>query len=379
MEQAVTDKPFDIYSVLKEETKKRCTIVNIETQASQFTPVKSEQFLLLKEVSSIDFSIYFRIENYAIEYIKKDELCAKYLDEIWSSFTKSKRPTDICILKSDFDLFQRVISEAQVKKINALVTKHPELDKKVLASFLDLNGASQLIVKGGINQQTANKVRSRVSEMIQNVMNNDKTLATISKMITIDPTLYDHSTSVSMFASMIAGNCITSPLPKDQVELIGEAGLYHDVGKFRIPNEILNKPGKFTPEEFEIMKKHTVYGKEELDKIIAEGVDINPLISTIACEHHEKMNGKGYPYQKKGKAEDNPEEGIHLYSRIMSIADIYSALLMKRVYKNAFTPQDAIKIMTKSASEDLDVPIFTSFVDKLLKSFDSIPETKQQR
>ena len=63
----------------------------------------------------------------------------------------------------------------------------------------------------------------------------------------------------------------------------------------------------------------------------------------------------------------------------MSIADIYSALLMKRVYKTAFTSQDAIKIMTKSASDDLDVPIFTAFVDKLLKSFDSLDDKKNKQ
>ena len=98
-----------INTVIKEETRKRCAIVKLDDDGTnQFTPIRVEQFHLLREVKSIDFSIYVRIENYAIEYIKKEELCKEYLDQIWNSLIKSKRSTDICILKSDFDLFQKL-------------------------------------------------------------------------------------------------------------------------------------------------------------------------------------------------------------------------------------------------------------------------------
>ena len=116
---------------------------------------------------------------------------------------------------------------------------------------------------------------------------------------------------------------------KKEIDLIAECGLYHDAGKANIPNSILNKPGKFTDEEYEIMKTHAYLGYKILSKAIKDGCPIEEIVARVALEHHERFKGNGYPYGRVGKFEDDPENGIHVYSRIVAIADCYSALLME--------------------------------------------------
>jgi HD-GYP domain-containing protein (c-di-GMP phosphodiesterase class II) len=161
--------------------------------------------------------------------------------------------------------------------------------------------------------------------------------------------------------------------------LVAQAGLYHDIGKTCVPNFILNKPGKFTPEEFEIMKSHTTLGHEELAKISHQGGGIDHLCCRVALEHHEKFDGSGYPLGKKGRFESDEENGIHLFSRIVSIADVYSALLMKRVYKPAYSSQDAVKTMAETATRDFDPEIFSDFVRTVIKSLNLHEEKKHSK
>ena len=116
------------------------------------------------------------------------------------------------------------------------------------------------------------------------------------------------------------------------------------------------------------MKSHTTLGEEELLDHIKKGADIDTVVARVAGEHHERFCGHGYPRGKKGCLEDNAEEGIHLYSRVVAIADVYSALLMKRVYKPAYEPQDAIKIMAEHAERDFDPNIFDRFLNQVVTS-----------
>jgi len=114
----------------------------------------------------------------------------------------------------------------------------------------------------------------------------------------------------------------------------------HDVGKIVISDLILNKPGKLTPEEFEIMKTHVAVGVDAIEKIIDNTGDITTLLHTlyIAGTHHEKWDGSGYPMGLKGNS-------IPLEGQLMAIADVYDALVTVRPYKKAFPHEDACKII----------------------------------
>ena len=133
-------------------------------------------------------------------------------------------------------------------------------------------------------------------------------------------------------------------------EVIARLAPLHDMGKMAISDTILNKPGKLTDEEFEIMKSHTTKGKYVVDHILS-GVEDHPEIITL-CEnivqfHHEKWDGSGYPQKLSG-------EQIPLEARIMAIADVYDALVSKRVYKPPMPFEIANKIMTESFGSHFD-------------------------
>lgn len=128
-------------------------------------------------------------------------------------------------------------------------------------------------------------------------------------------------------------------LTKDDVYLIATASALHDIGKVEIDSGILNKPGKLTPEEFEIVKKHTVLGAEIVMNI--HEYHNEPLVKyayQISLYHHEKYDGKGYPKGLKG-------DEIPIAAQVVSIADVYDALTAKRVYKDAYSADQAIEMI----------------------------------
>lgn len=135
---------------------------------------------------------------------------------------------------------------------------------------------------------------------------------------------------------------------------IGIAGLLHDMGKSKIPNEILNKPARLTDEEFQLMKQHALFGYQ----ILKEKNDFNDRIMLGVLQHHEKLNGKGYPM---GVGADK----IHLYARIISVADIYDALVTERPYKKGFSQRDAIE-MIMAMTEELDIEVMKSFLGSII-------------
>lgn len=130
------------------------------------------------------------------------------------------------------------------------------------------------------------------------------------------------------------------------------AAMMHDIGKVMVPQEIINKPGKLTNEEFEIIKKHVLYGQKMLERATGE---ILQLSSIIAYEHHERWNGKGY-MGKKG-------EDINEFARCVSLADVFDALVSKRAYKNAWTAKDAYDEIVAQRGEQFDPKVVDAFIE----------------
>jgi HD-GYP domain-containing protein (c-di-GMP phosphodiesterase class II) len=365
--------------IIKESTRNRCKIIKIESNTlAAYRPISLELFAYLWEVKTIDFSIFLRVEGELLEYIKPSELSIELLQHVWLASLKEDAGVDVFVARKDFPRFEHTLDFVRKKKINALIEKEPSLDRRTLDIFSDLSGASQMVLRGGIDKQVAERIKSAASHMVQNLMDNDSAMATLSRMISIDPTLYDHSASVAMFSTVMAKRQYGDKMPVRDVEILAQSGLYHDAGKSCVPNAILNKPGAFTPEEFEIMKGHVHHGFRELSIAIHAGAPIDPLVAQVAIEHHERFTGKGYPYGKRGRSEEDAENGIHPYSRIISIADAYSALLMKRVYKPALPAEKALELMEKSAPDDFDPLIFEPFVASVKFSLNALRDARER-
>ena len=131
----------------------------------------------------------------------------------------------------------------------------------------------------------------------------------------------------------------------------------HDLGKIRIPDAILNKPGRLTPEEFAVMKTHTTCGAELVEEVLfgLGDPELTEVAVNIARDHHERMDGKGYPAGKKG-------EDIPLEARIMAVADVYDALVSERVYKKALPKEEALRIMKEGRGTQFDPDVLDAFL-----------------
>jgi len=162
-----------------------------------------------------------------------------------------------------------------------------------------------------------------------------------------------------------------SGMTPDEEELLLYSSPLHDIGKIGIPDSIFLKPGKLTDKEFTVMKQHTSIGGLMLDN--GENYSIITAGQIIALQHHEKYDGTGYP--KGLKAED-----IHVYARIVAIADVFDALSSKRVYKEAFSLKKTMSIMQDARGTHFDPSLFDLFIDsldKFLEIKESFPDDEE--
>ena len=156
---------------------------------------------------------------------------------------------------------------------------------------------------------------------------------------------------------LLKNNIYTDELSKWDINLFVMSSQLHDVGKISISDSVLKKPGKLTDEEFEEMKKHTVYGRDIIEKI-EKSTPENAFLKhakILANSHHEKWDGSGYPSGLKG-------EEIPLQGRLMTIFDVYDALVNDRPYKKAFTHEESIEIIKDGRGRHFDPQLIDIFL-----------------
>lgn len=167
----------------------------------------------------------------------------------------------------------------------------------------------------------------------------------------------NHVKRVAEYSKLLA---LYYGLDAKEAEILKQASPMHDIGKVAIPDAILNKPGKFTEEEFEYMKRHAEIGYEMLKGSTRE---LLKAASIVAYEHHEKWDGTGYP---RGLKEDD----IHIYGRITALADVFDALGSDRCYKEAWSDEKIFQLFKEQRARHFDprlVDIFFANIDEFLK------------
>ena len=163
---------------------------------------------------------------------------------------------------------------------------------------------------------------------------------------------------VKIFATRLLENKDKFELSENFLSLVTKAAPMHDLGKIAIDDAVLRKPGKYTPEEYEEMKRHSLEGAKKI-KTILENVEDESFVRiaiNIAYYHHEKWNGKGYPTGKK-------EIEIPVEARIMALADVFDALVSKRCYKDAFSYDEAFSVVEESLGEHFDPTLGALFLE----------------
>jgi len=161
-----------------------------------------------------------------------------------------------------------------------------------------------------------------------------------------------HVTRVALYSELLARYY---GLNEKEVQLLKEASPMHDIGKVAIPDSILNKPTRFTTQEFEEMKKHSDFGYQILQH---SNRPLLKIASIVASQHHEKWDGTGYPKGLK-------EEEIHIYGRITALADVFDALGSNRVYKDAWCNEKIFKLFKDEKGKHFDPKLIDIFFDNL--------------
>lgn len=191
-----------------------------------------------------------------------------------------------------------------------------------------------------------------ITEIVENIVDqvtqDTQTLLRLSSIREIDNYTYLHSIDVCIY-SIIMGKSLG--LDNKNLRRLGLGAMLHDIGKGKIPTEILFKPGPLTEEEFNIMKSHTTYGYE----IITNSPNLDSTTANIALQHHERWDGKGYPRHLK-------ENNINIFARIVTICDIYDALTANRVYRGRILPHEAAEYIINNNGVIADPALTNYFV-----------------
>ncbi len=189
-------------------------------------------------------------------------------------------------------------------------------------------------------------------------------LALTSLAETRDSDTGNHIRRTQNYVRALARKLSTHPrfaafLTLHNIELLYKSAPLHDIGKVGIPDRILLKPGKLTPEEFEIMKTHTTLGRDAIEHAEQQlGVEVSFLTfaKEIAYSHQEKWDGSGYPQGLRGDA-------IPISARLMAVADVYDALISRRIYKEPMPHEQAVEVIRQTAGRHFDPDVVAAFLE----------------
>ena len=225
---------------------------------------------------------------------------------------------------------------------------------------------SQLTLEDRVDEQTR-EIREQSERMVQMQESVIDGMATLIE--SRDGNTGEHVRNTKRYVAMMVQymydhHMHTDEIDPDYMTQICNAAPLHDVGKIMISDMILNKPGRFTPEEFAVMQTHSQIGGNIVKDVLGSSTDpdLIQMSSDVAHYHHEKWDGTGYPNGLKG-------EEIPLSARIMAVADVFDALVSKRVYKDAMDIEEAYRILEKDAGTHFDpelVQVFVAIKDQVM-------------
>jgi len=191
-------------------------------------------------------------------------------------------------------------------------------------------------------------VRQCSDAFVESLQRNANALLCMSQIKAKDDYLLEHSLNVAILMATFAEFL---GLEQDEVNELAFAGMLHDVGKIAIPDAILNKPGKHTPEETDIMRQHVERGISAIKEVAEDSTILHQVVS----QHHEKLDGTGYPRQIAGS-------DISEFGRMIAIVDAYDAMTAERVYKKGMPANQALKLLLKYSGSHFDEFLVKQFI-----------------
>ncbi|WP_010095041.1 HD-GYP domain-containing protein [Ornithinibacillus scapharcae] len=205
----------------------------------------------------------------------------------------------------------------------------------------------KLLTKSFALDDHGKQITDIITKIMDELNDHEETINLLTDIYLTDNYIFQHSLNVTIYALAIGANL---KLNASELTELGKGALLHDIGKVFIDPEILQKPDKLTNDEYEIIKTHTTLGYEFLRK----NHTISSVIAHCAFQHHERIDGTGYPRGIKG-------EDIHLYAQIIGVADVFDAVTSTRVYRKAMLPHEGLELLYTSAINQFDIRIVEAF------------------
>lgn len=228
------------------------------------------------------------------------------------------------------------------KKLDKIYNEALEHSKQI---FTDLSCLSKL---------TSNQLFDPFIPLLEQVFEEEEAIFYMQRIKNFDEYTFRHSLNVGLIASLIGK---AMDLSYEETVLLGKMGFLHDIGKMRVSEQILNKPEKLSNQEFEEIKKHTLYGYE----LLKQTKDMNPHILSGTLYHHERLDGSGYPLKIH-------QDKIPYYVQILSVADIYDAISSNRIYQKGRNLFATIKLLLMEIEEyRLNKTVVLSFIRFLME------------
>lgn len=291
-----------------------------------------ENSLLGKNIYSADGRVLLRagvkLTHVRLDKIKALKIFSLYIIDEYSTaeiedvIKPELRQKSISVIKEVFSDIERISSVHKFEK-----RKLSEYSQKEQNYFKSINEIAE--------------------ELLENVLSNKNVLLFLVDIKNMDNYTYSHCVNVAVISIIIG---ISLNLNKENLIHLCTGALIHDIGKTFIPHEILQKPGKLTPEEFKVIKNHPKLGYDFLNQFYS----LSAHVKLIALQHHERFDGLGYPDGTAGNK-------ISYLARIVSIADVYDALTSDRPYKRAMCPNDALEYIMSNAGTLFDYDIVNIF------------------
>ncbi len=335
------DKPVLLSDVLFE-------LVGMEDQIKQIAQGKEKNLIIptiQREFGDQSTHIYFDLEivycnrgNYPLVIILEDRTrIFLYQQKLVQS-------------RNETQLLQRKLVEKN-KRLKIATKRLSQMKEDLIRKNDELEKLNRIIQRQNIDLEE--RVRERTKELQSARIEIIRRLAQAAEYR--DPETGSHILRMSRTCVLIAQ---TVGLDEKQCDLIFHGGSMHDLGKIAIPDSILLKPGPLTPEEWKIMKSHTISGEKLLS---GNDSDLMTAGRIIARSHHERWDGNGYPDGITG-------EKIHIFARICALADVFDALVSDRPYKKAWPVEKAIATIKEGSGTQFDPNIVEAFLDVIDKA-----------
>lgn len=200
-------------------------------------------------------------------------------------------------------------------------------------------------------------ILSDVENVVSKGRNSIHILDMLQCMRGYDDVTYVHSVNVALLSNMI-GRIVYPDISDEELKVLTLAGLLHDIGKMMVPDNIIQKKGRLTLPEYNLVKTHVLFGNN-----ILKGIDnLDPRIAEVAMRHHERCDGTGYPGGYK-------REQIEPFARIVAIADTYDAMTSDRAYRAAICPFDVIEMFEREGIVKYDVAFLLPFIEKAVQAY----------